>query len=90
MAELIVNSKAGCGFCDGVKKFLAVLGIPFTEVVWTDSTKEVLFGSLGLAGKDRTFPQVVVQGPEGAVRIGGFMDTLRTGGQKLREMLAHG
>jgi len=69
MTEVLIYSKAMCGYCDRAKELLKAKNIAFDEIrVDLDPTKleEMLAKSEGR----RTFPQIFINGKG----IGGFSD----------------
>jgi glutaredoxin len=76
-----------------VKRYLEGGGFKVAEVLHDDpAEKEAFFDGLGLKRApnggpgERTFPQVIA----GKTRIGGFMETLQTGGAFIRAKCEEG
>lgn len=73
MKTVTVHSKAGCPFCDKAKSFLETRGIEFVEVSHDDDNeRNAFYNSLGLVGRERTVPQVIID----EERVGGFVELL--------------
>lgn len=54
-------SKSDCPWCDQARTFLASYGIPVTEIkVEGRDERQALYDSLGLVGRDRVVPQIII------------------------------
>ena len=79
-----VHSKLDCPYCTDVKGWLALKGIPFTEVRHDDDADRAqLYDRLGLVGAERTVPQVIVNDGDEQYRIGGAHATKVSGIESL-------
>lgn len=61
MADVVVYTRAFCGYCDRAKALLSRKGVPFTEVdagVDADNRKEMIQRS----GGRMTYPQILIEG----------------------------
>jgi glutaredoxin len=78
-----VHSKIAehCPFCAAAKAWLATRGIPFTEIVHDDFTeRNAFYDSLGLTGRERSVPQIILVDEEGErFRIGGYSELQSSG-----------
>jgi glutaredoxin len=90
--SLVLHTKAGCGYCDSLRQYLDGMGAPYTVSMWTDYDKDQLWASLSLPPGKRTFPQLLALTTErpGFRIIGGFMDALRYGQQRILSHVAPG
>lgn len=72
-----IHSKAGCPFCDRAKALLAQKGLAYTEIRHDDDVeRQAFYDRLGLAGAERTVPQVIlIDGQSGErFRVGGYRE----------------
>lgn len=75
--KIEIHTKSGCGWCDAAKAYLNGAGCEGRyEVILHDDPDEraAFYDSLGLVGKDRTMPQIIVDG----ARVGGCLDLFRS------------
>lgn len=64
-----VHSKTGCRHCVMAKQWLDDRDIPFALHVYDDDgERAAMYDRLGLEGRNRSVPQIVVDG----VRLGGY------------------
>ena len=68
-----IFSKSQCPYCVMAKAYLDRHNIPYRELsIETDPDHQKRYTALGLEGKARTVPQVIVDG----VRLGGYTDLI--------------
>ena len=78
--RVIINSMPKCPSCQLAKQYLKDNAIPFEEFVFDDvESRRGLYDRLGLVGKERTVPQIIVIEDDGVEnRLGGWTDLLRS------------
>jgi glutaredoxin len=83
--QVTMHSKADCPFCDQARDFLAANGIPYAEIKHDDAEdRKVLYDQLGLEGRSRTVPQIILTDEEGCrYRLGGAQELAMSGIQSL-------
>ncbi len=80
--SVVVHSKVDCPHCDDAKAYLGQLGIPYDDVrLDDDDDRQAFYDAMGLEGRDRTVPQVVLVDPlDGEMwRIGGAKELRMSG-----------
>jgi glutaredoxin len=71
--KIEIYSKSQCPFCVKAKAYLEKHGLAYTELsIESDPLNQQRYTALGLEGKARTVPQIIVDG----VRLGGYTDLL--------------
>ena len=69
--KFYVYSKAGCGFCDKLTKFMEQKGVQYEQFsLGSDFSPEEFVNKFGY---NSTFPQVIYENQ----RVGGMKDTVR-------------
>lgn len=67
-----IHSKSSCPHCATAREFLADRNIPFTETKHDDDAeRQAFYDGLGLAGSQRTVPQVLLVHDDEVYRVGG-------------------
>ncbi len=72
--RVVVHSKDDCPYCEIARDWLNTNSVAFEEVKHNDQAdRQALYDSLGLEGRDRTVPQIVVVDDEmqHSYRVGG-------------------
>lgn len=73
--KIEVHSKTECPYCVKAKAWLNDKGIDFELFVYDDDNdRAAMYDGFGLEGKERTVPQIVVDG----VRIGGYTNLVNS------------
>jgi glutaredoxin len=78
---ILMHSKPDCPFCDTARAYFAQHAIPFTEIKHDDAAdRQALYDTLGLVGKARTVPQILLRaGDDPTMHIGGAKQLLISG-----------